>query len=294
MKASMRFDQLAKEQRVVLRQLAKSISHDSCRMLEIGSWCGDSTIVLGQVARNNNGRLFCVDWWKGSPETDLANCAQQRDVFEVFWRRMKREGLTDTVVPIRTSSDVAAQVLRQRRFDLVFIDGDHRYEQVRRDIANYGPMLKPGGILCGHDCEGWVQEYDNDLLRTGKDCDYYQNLHCGVILAVGEAFEDVSINCAIWSVRASHIPGRYKPTMMRFSELPYEGEPPPVLIETCGAYNLIRYRGKVHAVAHAAGEMNIASVDAQRALELHKQRLWHSTASLDEARIWVDDQSNNK
>ena len=294
MNADIRLDQLAEEQRTVLRHLAKSVAHESCRMLEIGSWCGDSTVVLGQVARAYNGKVFCVDWWKGNPETDLEHYAESCDVFGVFWQRMKDEGLSETVVPIRASSDVAAQVLRQRRFDLVFIDGDHRYEQVKRDIANYGPMVKPTGILCGHDCEGWACDFDHKMLREGKDIDYHRNLHCGVILAVKEAFEDVSINCALWSVRASGIPGIYKPTMMQFTELLFEGTTPPVLVETYGAYNLIRYRGKVIAVAHIAGDMNIASIDARRTLELHKQRLLFRAASLEEARSWVDEQSNNQ
>lgn len=35
--------------------------------------------------------------------------------------------------------------------DLVFIDGDHTYTQVKADIQSWLPHIKPGGILCGHD-----------------------------------------------------------------------------------------------------------------------------------------------
>jgi hypothetical protein len=34
---------------------------------------------------------------------------------------------------------------------MIFIDGDHVYEAVKRDIVNAKAMLKAGGMLCGHD-----------------------------------------------------------------------------------------------------------------------------------------------
>ena len=37
--------------------------------------------------------------------------------------------------------------------DLVFIDADHSYEAVRKDIVKFAPKLRSGGILCGHDID---------------------------------------------------------------------------------------------------------------------------------------------
>jgi len=294
MSLDMRIDQLVAQQRLVLRRLAESVAHEGCRLLEVGSWCGDSAVVLGNVAKRNNGKLFCIDWWKGNIGTDLERTAMHQDVFHVFWRRMKKRGLAATAVPIRASSDVVAQVLRQRRFDMVFIDADHRYEQVKRDIANYAPLVKPGGILCGHDCEGWAEDFDSEMLQAGRDLDYHGNIHCGVVLAVSEAFEDVSINCAVWSVRAGHVPGEWKPTALKFPELPHSGIAPPVLMEEYRAYNLIRYRGSVIAVAHAAGEMDIASLNAEKIAELSRTNMLFSSPSVEQARKWVDELSPNQ
>lgn len=36
-------------------------------------------------------------------------------------------------------------------FDFVFIDGDHSYDGVREDWLNYGPMIRPGGLVAFHD-----------------------------------------------------------------------------------------------------------------------------------------------
>lgn len=67
-------------------------------------------------------------------------------------------------------------------FDFVFIDADHTYDAVKKDIANWESKVKPGGLLCGHDYaheegKGWgvkkaVDEFVQDKgldLETGDD-----------------------------------------------------------------------------------------------------------------------------
>lgn len=41
--------------------------------------------------------------------------------------------------------------LRGTRFDLLFIDGDHTYDGVKRDHEMYGPLVRPGGLIVFHD-----------------------------------------------------------------------------------------------------------------------------------------------
>ncbi|MBM4297406.1 MAG: class I SAM-dependent methyltransferase, partial [Deltaproteobacteria bacterium] len=189
-------------ERVVLRKLALCSAQEGCKILEIGSWCGDSAVILGKVAREKNGHLYCVDWWRGSIGTELMEIAEKTEVYSVFWQRIRSEKLEDVVVPIRGRSDVVSEILKTRCFDLIFIDGDHRYESVLTDIRGYGPLVRKGGILCGHDCEGRVSDYDQGFLYKGKEFDCYETVHCGVVLAVGSIFADYSINRSIWSVRA--------------------------------------------------------------------------------------------
>ena len=50
---------------------------------------------------------------------------------------------------IESTSDNAIKFL-QREYHFVFIDGDHSYEQTRRDILNYWQVILKGGILAGH------------------------------------------------------------------------------------------------------------------------------------------------
>lgn len=53
----------------------------------------------------------------------------------------------------RMTSDDAVSEFEDESVDFVFIDGDHRYEQVLKDCQNYYAKLKKGGLFCGHD---WI------------------------------------------------------------------------------------------------------------------------------------------
>jgi len=53
---------------------------------------------------------------------------------------------------IKDTSDNAVKFIREK-LDFVYIDGNHEYEFVKRDIGNYWKLIKEGGILAGHDFE---------------------------------------------------------------------------------------------------------------------------------------------
>ena len=64
------------------------------------------------------------------------------------------EHFSDRAVFVERDSVDAAQSLANGFFDLVFIDADHTYDSVLKDIRAWAPKVRPGGILAGHDY-GW-------------------------------------------------------------------------------------------------------------------------------------------
>jgi len=128
--------------------------------LEIGSYCGKSTLYLGAACRENNSILFSIDHHRGSEEQqpgeeyfdpDLfdpdAGCI---DTFKAFRKTIENAGLEETVVPMVCRSHVAGK-LWATPLALVFIDGGHSYEAAYMDYSCWSGHIIPHGYLLIHD-----------------------------------------------------------------------------------------------------------------------------------------------
>lgn len=129
-------------------------------VLEIGSYCGKSTIYLGTACKQSNGVLFALDHHRGSEEHQLGEEYHDADLFDPsielmdsfkeFRRNMRAAELEDTVVPIVTSSALAARFWRTP-LSMVFIDGGHSMEAALSDYRSWAGHIMTGGILAIHD-----------------------------------------------------------------------------------------------------------------------------------------------
>lgn len=84
-----------------------------------------------------------------------------------------------------TKSVIAAQKFPDGFFDLVFIEGDHRYEGAKNDINAWKSKVRPGGILCSHDREDYPINFTL-AHRDGKV--ETMDVHGDVILVLAECF----------------------------------------------------------------------------------------------------------
>jgi len=158
-------------------------ARDATTIIEVGCWKGRSTLAL---ADNTAGRVFAVDHWRGS-EGDPAHLVAIEAVggpdglHAEFLQQMGERVAAGRVTPLRMDSGEAARNFAPASVDLVFIDAGHVYSDVARDLAAYRPLVRPGGILCGHD--------------------YHIREHWGVTEAVDECFPQVQTCHSIWWVR---------------------------------------------------------------------------------------------
>lgn len=116
------------------------------KIIEVGSFKGRSTRAF---CDNCPGTVLAVDPWDGPYITHHNKVLfDQAESWPEFQQNLA--GVTNLKIFKGTFDDFAL-INKEKDFDLVFIDGDHRYETVIRDI-NYGlQILKSGGILSGHD-----------------------------------------------------------------------------------------------------------------------------------------------
>ena len=127
------------------------------QIVEVGSFYGRSTRVL---ADNTKGYVIAVDDWTG-PRDATMSWKLRQEIYGKFCENLKEHIESKRVIPWRINHDdlavekipVAEGIVGQPVFDMVFIDGDHKYESILRDIKFWLPLLKVGGLLCGHDYE---------------------------------------------------------------------------------------------------------------------------------------------
>ena len=128
--------------------------------LEVGSYCGKSTVYLGAAACQRGRLLFAVDHHRGSEENqpgwewhepDLVDPASGLiDTLPEFRRTIRDSGLDGTVVAVvGDSSSVAAAW--GAPLALLFIDGGHGVEPAHADYQGWVPHLAEGGTLLIHD-----------------------------------------------------------------------------------------------------------------------------------------------
>ena len=125
-------------------------------VLEIGSYCGKSTIFLAAAG----GPVITVDHHRGSEEhqpgweyhdPDLVDPATGRlDTLPSLRATLAAAGLEDdVVVVVGRSADVAR--LWATPLGLVFIDGGHTEAAAVADYEGWAPWVAPGGALAIHD-----------------------------------------------------------------------------------------------------------------------------------------------
>ena len=124
--------------------------------LEIGSYCGKSTVYLGEACRLAGRSLFAVDHHRGSEEhqpgefyhdPELFDSASGLvDTFRLFLQTLREAGLEQVVVPIVAATQVAARDWGTP-LGMVFIDGGHSFEAAQADYDCWARHIRVGGIL---------------------------------------------------------------------------------------------------------------------------------------------------
>ena len=128
--------------------------------LEVGSYCGRSTVWLGGAARACGTVVFAVDHHRGSEEnqagwehhdpTVVDPRIGKMDTLPFFRATIHDAGLEDVVVAVVGQSPAVARAWHTP-LAFLFIDGGHGVEPARLDYEGWTPHVAVGGTLAIHD-----------------------------------------------------------------------------------------------------------------------------------------------
>lgn len=153
--------------------------------VEVGSYCGRSTVWLGDAARRVGTVLFAVDHHRGSEENQAGwehhdhevvdPRTGRMDTLPFFRRAIHDAGLEEHVVAVVGPSPVVARHW-STPLGLVFVDGGHGVQPARADYEGWAPHVALGGTLAIHDvfpdpADGGRPPYEEiyrPALRSGR------------------------------------------------------------------------------------------------------------------------------
>jgi MMP 1-O-methyltransferase len=142
---------LTRSEGKLLFNLAKSCAGRGV-IVEIGSWKGKSTIWLAKGSQaGQNVKVYAID-----PHSATEEHRRQGNLstFQEFQQNISRAGVAGLVFPIVTTSEAAAASFNTP-IEMIFIDGDHDYEAVKRDFELWYPKVVDGGVMAFHDTTVW-------------------------------------------------------------------------------------------------------------------------------------------
>lgn len=136
------------DERVLLYQLARHGPGDGA-IVEVGSWKGLSTIFLAAGSRAGGREpVYAVDLFDGSP---LVPASLATGTLAEFRQNLLSASVADHVKIIVADSATAGRDWQGGPIRLLYLDANHDYEAVARDLAAWQRWLVPGGVVAFHD-----------------------------------------------------------------------------------------------------------------------------------------------
>lgn len=134
--------------------------------IEVGVQAGDFSDVILKKWKGCS-KLYLMDAWAHQDEkvyVDKANVSdiQQIHLMNTVKIRFAKEIKLGKVEVIQAFSPAGADEFEDNSFDFIYLDADHSYEAVKRDLQAWYPKLISGGVIAGHDylMDGnWTGDY---------------------------------------------------------------------------------------------------------------------------------------
>ena len=142
-----------------LQELFLNVHHLGS-VLEIGTYCGKSTLNFALIAKKIGGLIYTVDHHTGSEEHQLGEEYHDEDLYDKrlkkfntlpeFLKNLRSSNLDNFIIPIISKSSDASETFSEL-ISMLFIDGGHSLEAALSDYNSWKDKICSGGLLVIHD-----------------------------------------------------------------------------------------------------------------------------------------------
>lgn len=199
--------------------LTRQKKNPDLHIAEVGSWYGASALSWAQglkLHNNAEGQITCIDGWAPffdrELHTDDVYVAMEQalgtdSAYQIFLHNMSTLPASIKCRHMRGKSEEILPLLRDETFDVIFIDADHTYAPVKRDVLESLRLVRDGGVICGDDLNLQLKDVDQANAKAMQDRDFVpdpktgRNFHPGVTLAIAEIFGEVSMWGGFWAMQ---------------------------------------------------------------------------------------------
>jgi hypothetical protein len=144
-------------------------------LVEVGSFWGKSVVYLAEAAKlaDKDLRVYCIDIWAARPENNpglfdpehgakghiepQVHSRHHDSLFETFAHFVDQTRLSpDPLRVLRMDSLEAAEFfrnpyVREHGLHFLYLDDDHEYAHLKRELEAWEPLMGKGSIIAGHD-----------------------------------------------------------------------------------------------------------------------------------------------
>ncbi len=136
-------------------------------LVEVGSFWGQSAVYLAEAAKlaNKDLKVYCIDLFDMRPDNNDAlfnpaykgleppiHAQYHNSQFETFAHFVDSTRLSpDPLRILRMESLEAARLFKNEWLHFVFLDGDHEYDYVLKELRAWHPLIDLDGMIAGHD-----------------------------------------------------------------------------------------------------------------------------------------------